>query len=79
MRVLRGNAVVTEPSPLQTRGQRSKDSSKKKKKGKKEEAKEEEGEEEEEKETAMGLIDVGRITGLYADALENFTMHRSVG
>lgn len=72
MRVLRGNVAFTDPSPLKTRGQRAMGSEKKK--GKKKE--EEEEEKEAEEEPAMGLVDVGRITGLYTDALEDFTMHR---
>nr|XP_054775637.1 myb-binding protein 1A-like protein [Lytechinus pictus] len=72
MRVLRGNVANTDPSPLKTRGQRAKGSEKKK--GKKKSGKEED---EVEEEPAMGLMDVGRITGLYADALEDFTMHRA--
>ncbi|XP_072164198.1 myb-binding protein 1A-like protein [Diadema setosum] len=78
MRVLRGNEVNTDPSPLKTRGQRLKEG--KKKKGRKEEKEEEEGEKEESpgsEEPTMGLIDVGRITGLYSEALEDFTMHRA--
>ncbi|XP_030847614.1 myb-binding protein 1A-like protein isoform X2 [Strongylocentrotus purpuratus] len=76
MRVLRGNVAITDPSPLKTRGQRAMGSEKKK--GKKKGGKEEEEEEKEaEEEPAMGLVDVGRITGLYTDALEDFTMHRA--